>query len=129
MSGAGMRDDYRSRRPLFNEVSESEWDDAFKECNRMCEGDLEDEWDSVAKSMYPPSSMPPDLDSPKKSKQEGGDHYSKMAFEPIEYILANKLGYCESNVIKYVSRYKSKGGISDLKKAIHYLEILITEQS
>lgn len=57
-------------------------------------------------------------------KQVGGSHY-KVGIQPIEYILANNLGMCEGNVIKYVTRWKNKGGIEDLKKAIHYLELLI----
>lgn len=61
--------------------------------------------------------------------QEGGTHYKEMKIQPIEYILANNLGYCEGNVIKYVSRYKSKNGVEDLKKARHYLDILIEQLS
>ena len=57
-------------------------------------------------------------------KQVGGSHY-QLPIQPIEYILANGLGYCEANVVKYVSRWRNKGGIQDLKKAIHYLEMLI----
>lgn len=61
------------------------------------------------------------------NKQVGGDHY-KLPIQPIEYILANGLGYCEANVVKYVSRWRNKGGIQDLKKAIHYLEMLIESE-
>ena len=57
-------------------------------------------------------------------EQIGGDHY-KTAIQPIEYILANDLGFCEGNVIKYVTRYQNKNGIEDLKKAQHYLQFLI----
>ena len=57
----------------------------------------------------------------------GGTHYRDKAIQPIEYILANDLGFCEGNIIKYVSRYKDKNGIEDLKKAKHYLEFLIEE--
>lgn len=59
------------------------------------------------------------------SKQVGGDHYSKMAIQPAEYILANNLGFIEGCCVKYVSRWKSKGGVEDLKKARHFLDILI----
>jgi len=58
-------------------------------------------------------------------KQEGGDHYKAMKIQPIEYIHANGIGYIEGNVIKYVSRWRSKGGIEDLKKAKHYVELLM----
>ena len=61
-------------------------------------------------------------------KQEGGSHYKDMAIQPMEYILKNNIGYAEGNVIKYVSRWKSKNGIEDLKKALHVLQILIYEE-
>jgi len=60
--------------------------------------------------------------------QVGGDHYKKMKIEPVEYIAKNGIGFLEGNIIKYVSRYKSKGGLEDLKKAKHYLDLLINEE-
>lgn len=57
-------------------------------------------------------------------KQVGGDHY-QTKIQPAEYIHANKIGYFEGNVIKYVSRWKKKNGIADLEKAKHYIELLI----
>jgi len=57
-------------------------------------------------------------------KQEGGNHYKDFVIQPVEFIQKNKLGFCEGNVIKYVCRHKKKGGIEDLRKAKHYLEIL-----
>jgi len=57
--------------------------------------------------------------------QIGGDHYRSMAIQPLEYSLANGLGPCETNVVKYVSRWKAKGGVEDLRKARHYIEALI----
>jgi hypothetical protein len=59
------------------------------------------------------------------SVQEGGDHYKKMPIQPVEYIHANGLGFIEGAVIKYVSRWKSKNGVADLKKARHFLDLLI----
>ena len=61
--------------------------------------------------------------------QVGGDHYQKKAIQPVEYIHANGLGFCEGNVVKYVSRWKDKGGVKDLEKARHYLDILIQLES
>ena len=58
-------------------------------------------------------------------KQVGGDHYSKLAIQPVEYINANKLTYLQGNVIKYVTRYKDKNGLQDLEKARHYIDMLI----
>ena len=57
--------------------------------------------------------------------QVGGGHYKDLKIQPIEYIHANSLGYCEANVVKYISRWKSKGGLQDLKKVKHYLDLLI----
>lgn len=58
-------------------------------------------------------------------KQVGGSHYKDLTIQPIEYIHANKLGFCEANVVKYVSRWRAKNGIADLEKAKHYIELLI----
>lgn len=57
--------------------------------------------------------------------QEGGDHYKIKNIQPWDYIIANNLGFLEGNVVKYVTRYKDKNGLEDLKKARHYLQKLI----
>lgn len=57
--------------------------------------------------------------------QIGGSHYKEMAIQPIEFIMKNNIGFMEGNAIKYISRWRSKGGIEDLKKARHYLDMLI----
>lgn len=62
------------------------------------------------------------------AKQVGGDHYRKMAIQPITYILANGIGFAEGAVIKYVSRWRSKGGLDDLRKARHMLDLLIENE-
>ena len=58
-------------------------------------------------------------------KQVAGSHYKDLPIQPVEYIHANNLGYCEANVVKYVSRWRKKNGIADLEKAKHYIELLI----
>jgi hypothetical protein len=58
-------------------------------------------------------------------KQIGGNHYKKYKIQPIEFILKNNIGFCEANIIKYVLRFKEKGGVEDLLKAKHYIELLI----
>jgi hypothetical protein len=60
-------------------------------------------------------------------KQVGGNHYETMAIQPIEYIMKNKLPFCEGSIVKYVSRYKNKNGKEDLLKAKQLLEFLIKE--
>ena len=57
--------------------------------------------------------------------QVGGSHYKDMGIQPVEFILANDLGFCEGNVVKYICRYRQKGGIQDLEKVIHYTKLLI----
>jgi len=59
------------------------------------------------------------------AQQVGGSHYKSKAIQPWDYIASNQLGYLEGNVVKYVSRWKDKGGLEDLKKAQHYLTKLI----
>ena len=58
-------------------------------------------------------------------EQVGGDHYKKLAIQPIEYCHKNKMGSVESGVVKYVTRHSWKGGREDLEKAIHLLQMLI----
>ena len=57
--------------------------------------------------------------------QIGGNHYTSKTIQPWDYIAANQLGYFEGNIVKYVSRWRDKNGIEDLRKAKHYLEKLI----
>ena len=59
------------------------------------------------------------------ASQVSGDHYKSFAIQPTEYIHRNGLGFCEGNVIKYVTRHDRKGGKRDLEKAIHYIQLLI----
>lgn len=58
-------------------------------------------------------------------KQEGGNHYKDMKIQPVEFITANELGFLEGNVVKYICRHHAKNGAEDIKKAIHYCELLL----
>ena len=58
-------------------------------------------------------------------KQVEGGHYKGYTIQPIEYIHANGIPFAEGSVIKYVTRWRDKGGVNDLRKAIHFLELLI----
>ena len=60
--------------------------------------------------------------------QVGGDHYKSMAIQPIEYILANNLPFTEGSIVKYVSRWREKGGIKDLQKVQHFAQLLIEDE-
>lgn len=58
------------------------------------------------------------------------DHYKTGGLEPIEYMRMKMTpeafeGFCIGNVIKYVSRYKDKNGLEDLKKAQKYLRLAV----
>lgn len=57
--------------------------------------------------------------------QVGGDHYTKMAIQPMEYSMANGLDACQHTIIKYVTRFRDKNGVQDLLKARHVIDMLI----
>ena len=58
-------------------------------------------------------------------KQHGGNHYSNFKIQPSQFINANNLPFAEGNAIKYICRHKYKGKKEDLKKAIHYIEMIM----
>ena len=70
-----------------------------------------------------------DIPSLANANQVGGEHYRNKAIQPWDYIVSNNLGYLEGCVVKYVSRYKEKGGMQDLEKAAHYLQKLMEVHS
>lgn len=74
----------------------------------------------LARAKHAPPAAASALDT-----QVGGDHYSKLTIQPIEYIQANKIPFAEGSVIKYVTRWRDKGGVKDLEKARHFLDLLI----
>ena len=57
--------------------------------------------------------------------QVGGTHYKNNAVQPWDYIIANDLPYLEGNIVKYITRWRKKGGIDDLRKVLHYTQKLI----
>lgn len=74
--------------------------------------------------------IPPEVDPGKPYKtaletQVAGDHYKKNKIQPIEYIYANGLDYSEGAVVKYITRWRSKGGLQDLLKIKHYVDLII----
>lgn len=60
--------------------------------------------------------------------QEGGNHYKDLKIQPVEYIQANDLDFFQGNVVKYVTRHKAKNGEQDIRKAIHYLNLILELQ-
>lgn len=81
-----------------------------------------EEWDKASKTVYGKLYHPNDHAI---KRQVGGSHYSRYKIQPVDFILANDLDWCEANAIKYITRHKDKNGVEDIRKAIHYLEILI----
>jgi hypothetical protein len=61
--------------------------------------------------------------------QVAGSHYKKLKIQPIEFIHANNIPFAEGSVIKYVTRWRDKGGIKDLEKARHFIDLLIELES
>jgi hypothetical protein len=58
-------------------------------------------------------------------KQVGGNHYQTMKIQPAEFINKNKMLFAEGNAIKYICRHINKGGLQDLEKAKHYIDMII----
>ena len=57
--------------------------------------------------------------------QVGGTHYKGKGIQPIEYIHANGLNFSEGSIVKYITRWRDKGGVKDLEKIKHYVDLLI----
>ncbi len=58
-------------------------------------------------------------------KQVGGSHYQNMKIQPAEFINKNEMKFAEGNAIKYICRHINKGGLQDLQKAKHYIDMII----
>ena len=58
------------------------------------------------------------------NKQVAGNHYKDFVIQPIEFITKNNIPFIEGNIIKYICRWQDKGGMEDLDKVIHYVELL-----
>lgn len=60
--------------------------------------------------------------------QVGGDHYKSFAIQPIEFIHANNLDFLQGNIVKYACRHKNKNGADDVRKIIHYANLILQLQ-
>ena len=58
-------------------------------------------------------------------EQVGGTHYSKLKIQPVEYIHANGIPFIEGSIIKYATRWRDKGGVKDLEKIKHFVDLLM----
>ena len=59
------------------------------------------------------------------ARQEGGSHYKDFVIQPVEFCHVNNIPYIEATAIKYLCRWRKKNGLEDLKKAKHFIEMLI----
>jgi hypothetical protein len=88
-------------------------------------GTIYDGWFIHAFQEYIKEELPYVKEESPTNDQIGGSHYKKLKIQPTEFIHANNLSFIEGNIIKYVVRHKDKNGIEDLKKAKHYIDLLI----
>lgn len=58
-------------------------------------------------------------------RQVGGSHYRDMPIQPTEFCHRNGIGPIESMAILYLCRWRKKGGLVDVEKARHALDLLI----
>ena len=65
----------------------------------------------------------------KIASQIGGSHYESKSYQPIEFIVKNNLFFAEGNVVKYLTRWRSKNGLEDLQKAKWYVSFLAENSS
>ena len=82
--------------------------------------------------MNPQNSQITDAVTQANHKQIGGDHYMNMGIQPWKAMESwmtpeEFRGFLKGNAIKYLARSNTKGGVTDLRKAHHYLEKLIEE--
>ena len=82
-------------------------------------------WKAMEQAPHPYDPQVASPPQPASKRQEGGSHYTDMAIQPMEYSMANNLDPMQHTAIKYISRFRSKAGIADLRKAIHTIEMLI----
>ena len=59
------------------------------------------------------------------STQVGGGHYLDFKIQPIEFIFRNHIPFIEGCCIKYLCRWREKGGVQDLEKVKHYIDLLL----
>lgn len=106
---------------LLDKATPEEWNKASQEANTQWRVDWEAGKAFVVDPKVEGAPIPYTGVAPK--------HYKKYKIEPWEYILANDLDFFQGNVVKYITRWKDKGGMEDLCKAQYYLEKYIDANS
>ena len=72
-----------------------------------------------------PLTVPSSVTQSALNVQVGGEHYKNLAIQPVEYIHANNLSFLEGNVVKYITRHKTKNKAQDIRKVIHYAQLIL----
>ena len=107
---------------------------AKKACDNFPEGKSAKDWtgwvDKYCGSKSINSATAQDWDAVRPeadplSYQVGGDHYTKKKIQPVEYIHANEMDYMDGAIVKYISRWRDKGGVKDLRKIKQFVDLII----
>lgn len=72
-----------------------------------------------------PLTVPSSVTQSTLNVQVGGEHYKNLAIQPVAYIHANNLSFLEGNVVKYITRHKTKNKAQDIRKIIHYCTLIL----
>ena len=72
-----------------------------------------------------PLTVPSSVTQSALNVQVGGEHYKNLAIQPVAYIHANNLSFLEGNVVKYITRHKTKNKAQDIRKVIHYAQLIL----
>ena len=111
-------EELKTKRKSINEITPAEWD-AMVERGAKTQALWETKMNATEEKVMQK------IERGALSKQEGGSHYKSMKIQPVEFITANELGFLEGNVVKYICRHHAKNGAEDIKKAMHYCELLL----
>lgn len=114
-------------RKSINDATPEEWDSLnyIQQKNKALDEHLEayEEWARLEKQRE-------EFTEEKASDlQIGGNHYKKFKIQPAEFCYKNNIPYLEATAIKYLCRWKDKGGLQDLEKAKHFIDLLIEFQN
>ena len=57
--------------------------------------------------------------------QVGGTHYERLKIQPVKLFVQYKLNWFQGEAIKYPSRFPYKGGLNDLQKSVHIMDMAL----
>ena len=118
-----------SETGVYNKEYASTWAWNLSESNFIEEWRIHSDQVALLREPMPPCSeeIPCSFVDEKSplSTQIGGDHYTKLAIQPMRYSMENGLDALQHTIIKYVTRFRDKAGIEDLEKAKHCIDMLI----